>query len=79
MASNAPRYDICHFCYIVMGDFFSKKRNPILQADYDYGVNIWMALEYFDGVQNDRLAMQLQELLGVSLRIHTLTCTASKD
>ena len=53
--------------------------DPAGDADDDDGVDVRVILELLQGVEDDGLAMQGQELLGHSLDIHTGACATGKD
>ena len=64
---------------VVMSYLLLQEGNPILQAHYHDAVDSRVVLEGLDGVQDDGLSVQLEELLGSRFSVHPLARSTSEN
>ena len=62
-----------------MGDLLSQEGHPLLKAHHHDAVDSRVVLEGLDGVQDDGLAVQLEELFGPRFGVHPLARSTSKN
>lgn len=79
LACLASRDNAHHLVDLKLAQLFLQERNPILYACHHDGVYLGMIVEKFQGVDDDGLPVEFQELLGPGLCVHSETGASGED